>query len=197
AVSGNRATGTMAGARGGQVLALAVVIWGAWPMITGVGAVTRLVWAVLIAGVLWVGAQGEVRRAKALRATAGVDLGRLVEPVLVQPESATVADWARTAGTGQVTVVVAADHTPVGIVDPGAVDSVPASARATTTLTAVSTGLSRTAVLTTTRGSDAVTQIAHAAQAGDQLAVVAPHGEDGHRRILGILSVERVVKALG
>lgn len=195
-LSGNRSLGTLLAARGGQVLALAVAVWGLWPLVLGSGADTfRILWALLIAGVLWTGAQMEVRRAKAQRATAGVDLSGLVRPVLVQPESTTLAEWDAVGGSQQVTVVTSGAGHPAGLVQGPAAASVPTHTRARTTLRAVSVPVHATAVMSTTRGTQAVSQVARAAQAGVGTIVVVD--DDGTGRIVGVLSVEQVIKALG
>lgn len=197
AVTGTRTTGTMVAARLGQVLAVAVAVWGAWPLVAGVGAPIRMVWALLIAGVLWVGAQGEVKRARAQRATAGADLSPMVHPVLVLPESATVADWDRAGGSGHITVVTSADGAPAAMVQPQAAASVPPQSRAGTALPAVSSPVQTNGVLRTTRGTEAVSQVARAAQAGVQTMVVTTPDEHGRAQIAGAIAVERVIRSLG
>jgi len=196
-VSGDRAKGTLIGARCGQVLAVAVAAWGLWPLLQGVGAAFRPLWALLIAGVLWFGAQSEVRRAKAQRAAAKVDLTPLMRPALVLPEGATVAQWDQAGGAHHVTVLVGADGAPVGLVQSAAATAVPPPARTTTTLRAVSTAVSQRAVTTTTRGSDAVAQVARAAQAGERTMVVVTAAGSGEREVAGVLAVDQVIKALG
>lgn len=196
-LTGNRATGTMIGARCGQVLAVAVAAWGIWPLLLGVGAAFRLVWALLIAGVLWFGAQTEVRRARAQRAAAAVDLGPLVRPALVLPERATLVQWDQAGGAHQVTVLTRPDGTPVGLVQPDAAAAVPPSARPATALRAVSTPLAPRAVITTTRGAEAVAQVARAAQADVPTMVVMQEDPQGRGHVAGVLWVDQVIKALG
>lgn len=196
-VTGNRATGTLVAARGGQVLALAVATWGLWPLLLGGGPDTfRILWSVLIAAVLWGGAQAEVRRAKAHRATASVDLSGLVHPALVQPEATSVAQWEAMGGQHQVTVLTSATGAPSGIVQAPAAAAVPPQARMSTPLRAVSVPVVSVAVLRTTRGTPAVTQVARAAQAGvGTMVVLDGDGEQG--QIVGVMSVAQVSKALG
>ncbi|MGC0144590.1 site-2 protease family protein [Pseudactinotalea sp. Z1732] len=196
-LTGNRASGTMVAARGGQVLALGVALWGLWPLLLGAAGTFRLVWAVLIAGVLWFGAQAEVRRAKAQRATAGVDLSALVQPALVLPETTSLTDWDRAGGGHTVTVLTAADGAPTGLVQHQAAASVPAPSRPYTTLGAVSVPVPPVAVISTTRGSEAVAQVARAAQAGAGTIVVLGAPASGRTGIRGVLDVKHVIDALG
>lgn len=195
--TGNRSTGTLIAARGGQALAVAVIVFvlsssllrGTMP------GPLRILWAVLIAGVLWMGARSEVRRAKAQRASAGLDLASMLTPVQVLHSTGTVADLQDHSGT---TVLVSAEGYPRGLVDAAAADSVPVKDRPTTPLTAVALALGPRGVLTELTGTAAVTQVARAAQAG--LAVLVAIRQDPGRGtvdVLGAIEVEAVIRALG
>lgn len=73
----------------------------------------------------------------------------------------------------------------------------PPQSRAGTALPAVSSPVQTNGVLRTTRGTEAVSQVARAAQAGVQTMVVTTPDEHGRAQIAGAIAVERVIRSLG
>lgn len=185
-VRGDRDLGTLVAARVGQVVAVGVMLVGAY-----LGLVARsqdwvtLIWALLIGSMLWQGATGAVRAATARRATRDVDLGAWALPVTVLAPDAPVSALRGVAGTGAAVLLAGPDGRPVAWVQPAAVQAVPPEALTTTPLAAVAARLPAEALLTTHRGTDAVAGLARAARAGARFAVLV--GLDG--RALGAVDI--------
>lgn len=193
---GKRSTGTLVAARGGQVIAVAVVLFvlGSAVVQGRVPSLLTIAWAVLIAVILWGGARGEVRRAKAQRSSASFRVAPLLHPVGVHPLDASVADL--DLDSGQM-VLVAANGYPQGVVDVDALHAVPAHVRDTTPVQAVARAVPPHGVLTDLHGTSAVVQVAQAARSGlSYLIAVRPDESRGTVEVLGVLEVDAVIRAL-
>ena len=177
-VRDDRELGTLVAARVGQGVAVLVVLTGIY---LGVGRGsqdwTSLIWGLLIGSMLWQGATASVRLAQARRRTRDVDLNHWAYPVAVLAPQAPVTALAGLGGTGVLVLLAGPDGRPEAWVQPAAVQTVPAEARASTPLAACASRLPPEALLYRHHGSDAVTQLALAARAGARFAVLmAPDG---------------------
>lgn len=190
AATGNRRTGTLVAARSGQVLAATVAAFGLWSAIAATDYF-RAIWAMLIAGVLWMGAREVIQRLRAQASVEHVDLRSLITPATARRETETVADWLHAAGPDQATVLIDSGGQLSGVVDADVARQVPAHAQAQTTLRSVGRTLDHDAVLTRTRGPDAVAQVASAAQRGAHTLAVVVDG-----RVVGIIAVSDVAAVL-
>jgi Zn-dependent protease len=151
-VTGRRGTGYVVAGWLGRVVAVATVAWFVVvPFLRGgQGDAFGMVFPIVIAAFLWQGATGAIRAGRIHEATAQPAAG-VLEPVVVLPATTTVAqaDAALASGAlrptpeqrgpdGQVWLVTSDDRGwPVGVVEPGAAQVVPAEARPRTTLSAV------------------------------------------------------------
>lgn len=191
AVTRDRATGAVASAWGGRVIAVAVVAWFlVAPLVRGerVELVT-VVWVALLGGVLWSGATQALRHARAQRAVADLDLRTLAVPAAVLPAAATVGDADRALAAGWAVLTADGDRL-VGTVDRAAAATVPGPLRATTPLDAVSHPLAPAAVVTALAGAEAVLAASRAQRTGGP-AVLLDAG-----RVLGVVPRERLLAEL-
>ncbi|WP_163542274.1 site-2 protease family protein [Occultella kanbiaonis] len=198
-VRGNRLAGTIAAGRCGQVVAIAlpVVVLGGPLLQGGRPDLFAAIWSLLLAGMLWNGAYASVRYARAQRSAQGMDLRSLAVGAHVLPAGASVADVDRAVAAAPSVAVVLVDPRgiPVGLVDPGALATVPAAGRDAVQATAVATALARLALITQHTGPAAVAQVARAAKAGAATVVVV--GLDGGTpQVLGLVAVADVAHAL-
>lgn len=191
ALTRDRATGAVAAAWGGRVVTVAVVAWFLLaPLLRGqsVGLVT-VVWVALLGGVLWSGATQALRRARAQRAVAGLDLRSLAVPAAVLPVTAPVGDADRALAAGWAVLTADGDRL-VGTVDPAAAAAVPRPLRTTTGLDAVSRSLPPAAVVTALTGAEAAVAASRAQRTGGPAVLL-----DGGR-VLGVVPRERLVAEL-
>jgi Zn-dependent protease len=185
-VRGDRELGTLVAARVGQGVAALVALGSLyWVVILGTRDWVTLIWGLLIGSVLWQGASGAARVARARRKTRDVDLTMWAHPATVLSAQAPVSALGGVAGTGVAVLLAGPDGRPEAWVQPAAVQAVPLQAVATTPLAAVAARLPAEALLTRHHGSDAVTQLARAARAGARFAVLMTF--DG--RVLGVVDI--------
>ncbi|SEE16890.1 site-2 protease family protein [Ruania alba] len=205
AIRSDRITGTLVAARAGQVLAVVILVGSiGWPLLQGQRpSVLTAVWAALVAGVLWTGAQGALRQAQAQQRARDVDLDRLATGAHVLPTSGTVADADRVlAATPSVGIVlVDGKGRPTALVDRRALAQVPGQGRDQVPLSAVAHTVPPAALVTQTRGPEAVAQVARAAQAGAAVVILiglAGQGQGtGRAQVLGLVPIAQVVHLLG
>ncbi|WP_159622332.1 site-2 protease family protein [Ruania rhizosphaerae] len=208
-ISKDRSLGTIVAARAGQVLAV-VVLGGSLlvPLLRGERpSVVTAVWAALVAGVLWTGAQASLRQAKAQRSAQAIDLAAIATGAHVLHVSGTVADADQVlARTPSVGIVLVDDRgKPVALVDRQALTAVPATGRQEVPLSAVAHAIPPAALVTRTRGPEAVAQVARAAQAGAAVVILVgptdPSGDPSRglvpAQVLGLVPVSQVVGLLG
>ncbi|UFU08076.1 site-2 protease family protein [Ruania halotolerans] len=205
AIRSDRISGTLVAARAGQVLAVVVLVASmGWPLLQGGRpSVVTVIWAALVAGVLWSGAQASLRHATAQRRARDVDLERLATGAHVLPTAGTVADADRvlTATPSVGIVLVDEKGRPVALVDRRALGEVPQQGRERVPLSAVAHAVPPAALVTQTRGPDAVAQVARAAQAGAAVVILVGLAGGGQRtgtaQVLGLVPVAQVVHLLG
>ncbi len=194
ALTGDKLRATQIAGWAGYALAGALGGWGLWTAAVQ-GEPFRGLWAILIAMVLYLGARDSLRRTRAQRAVAALDLQAMIEPVQVLSEDTTVAELVdRVRHDPRPVIVTDENGRPRAAVNNEALAGVNREAWAHTTLAAVSTPIPPASVITTIHSSDALGQIAAAAQAGHRTLVVI--GGEAPAHVLGTLSVARVIAAL-
>jgi Zn-dependent protease len=146
-ITGRKGAGLAAAGWLGRVMAVATVLgFVGRPLAEGQGiAMFEVVWPVAIAFFLWQGATQAIRAGAIHNATAG-PVEDVLDPVLLLPASASLAEVDRAAGAAQASSgapdrawLVATDEGgwPFALLDPAAALEVPAGARAGTPLGAV------------------------------------------------------------
>jgi Zn-dependent protease len=145
----------------------------------------------LVAVFLWQGASASIRHAGFRSRLPEVVAGRLARPAVGIPNFASVDEAVRAGAEAGVAVVLCSpDGKPQGVVDPSAIERVPAPARATTPVTAVGYALAPGAyVPDSAAGQELIQYLAQLA--GTEYAVV-----DAAGRVTGLLSQRDVVAAI-
>ena len=94
ALTGRRSTGLRTAGVAGRLLAVALVLWlVAWPLSQGRSPdLFTLVWALLLASVIWRGATAAIAAGKARAPIEGLALADVARPVRVAPQGAVVGD---------------------------------------------------------------------------------------------------------
>lgn len=140
-ITGQRAIGTIVAGWAGRLIVIAVVGWLLVPVLMGVEplTITRLLWVGLIAVFLWQGASQAVRLGRRSLVTSRRTVGSVARPAGQVSRAASLAsvDWSAPG----LRVVVDESGMPVGIIDPQSLVRVPAPARASTPVSAVTVGL--------------------------------------------------------
>lgn len=165
-VLGNPERGTWITAWLGRAIAVAVVAYPLWRIVRAGGAggfsLLTLVWALLIAGMLWQGATSALAGAAMSGRIRTLDATALASPVRVVPPHAPLAEVERTGDLSTVLVVEREGARP-GLVgrasgiDPAAAAAVPAAQRASTPVRAVCGALGDLGALPASlRGEDLV-----------------------------------------
>lgn len=214
-VTGHRHTGTLVAAWAGRVVAVAVVLYAVSPLLRG-GAPSLLlvVWAALIGSMLWTAAGQALQGARIDRRALRVDLPNLMEPAVVVPSTATVAQALAAArdlaaargGAGRATVpggTVPRDDLPavavllgsgsgqlVGVVDRVALAQVPPERRADVPVASVSRRHDPAAVLDVGLRGEALLAALRARPNVEAHAVV------DRGQVVGLLPVRAVLAAL-
>jgi Zn-dependent protease len=145
----------------------------------------------LVAAFLWQGASASIRHAGFRSRLPEVVAGRLARPAVGIPNFASVDEAVRAGAEAGVAVVLCSpEGKPQGVVDPSAIERVPAPARATTPVTAVGYALAPGAyVPDTAAGQELIQYLAQLA--GTEYAVV-----DAAGRVTGLLSQRDVVAVI-
>ncbi|HET7303003.1 MAG TPA: site-2 protease family protein [Segeticoccus sp.] len=141
-ITGSREKGMVAAGWCGRVVAALVVLWFLGrPLLSGGRPdMYDVIWAVVIGGFLWVGASQAIRGGRARLLLSSIPVGSVWQPASTIPVHATVDDLAgllQSGRAGVLVVVMSADGTPLGTVDPEAVRAIPAERHATVPVTAV------------------------------------------------------------
>ncbi len=169
--TGDRGRATSMTATIGQGLAVAIVALAfAVPMVRGeLPNYTYIIWAVLVAVILWQGSRG-IKRSLAARAwLAERSVRDFLAPIVALPQGATVGEldriWA--AHEGVAVVVLGAGGRPAGYPVPQAVAAVPAAQRDATPIVQVSAALEPLAIINV--DGDLRDLLARSAQLGGRL----------------------------
>ena len=143
--TGSQAKGTVAAGWGGRIIVLAIAYWFLLrPYLAGDEPdFSLLMITVLVGGFLWMGASASIQQGTLRGRLPLVSAAGLSTPAVGIPSTGTVRDALRLAAAGTKSVVVCGpDGRPQGVVDPGALASVPGSAADSTPVTAISFPLS-------------------------------------------------------
>lgn len=139
--TGSQAKGTVAAGWGGRIIVVAIAYWFLLrPFLAGESPdFSLLMITILVGGFLWMGASASIQQGTLRARLPLVSAAALATPAAGLPATGTVRDalLAGAAGTKAV-VVCGPDGRPQGVVDPGALASVPAGAAEATPVTAVS-----------------------------------------------------------
>ncbi len=127
-LTGRRHTGSVVAAWGGRVLAVGVVAlpflfaWGAG----GTPGPWAVVWGVVLAGFMWMGASEALRNARIRARVPGLRARALARPAVTVPADLALAQADRRAEEAGAEVVVVADvqGTPVSVVHPAAAEAI-------------------------------------------------------------------------
>ncbi|MBE1876881.1 site-2 protease family protein [Myceligenerans pegani] len=197
AVSGSRATGTIAAGWVGRVIAVGVLLWGLLPLLRGTFPQTELIFYLLVAGFLWFGATSAIAGGRRREAISSLRAGSLADPVVTVPLGSTVAaalaarPAARPGEVSRRIVVVGYDDVPLAVLDDDAASSVPPEAREHTGVDAVSVPLvPKSAVGPDVSGQDLLRHLA-TSSGGARLVPVVEAG-----RVTGVLDLARVAMAV-
>lgn len=151
----SRITGTRITAWLGRAIAVTVVVWPLWRMwgrdSVGTGSMLTLVWALLIAGMLWQGASRALEAANLEHRIQHLDARKLSRPVVAVPADLPLdrlldglRERAQPGSTPDLEAVVVLEQGPplrVYRIDPSAVASVPAGQRGNVPVSAVAAPL--------------------------------------------------------
>ncbi|WAJ34636.1 site-2 protease family protein [Arthrobacter sp. FX8] len=139
--TGSQAKGTVAAGWGGRIIVLAIAYWFLLrPYLAGDQPdFSLLMITILVGGFLWMGASASIQQGTLRARLPLVSAAGLSTPAVGVPASGTVRDALRLAAEGTKSMVVCGpDGRPQGVVDPGALASVPDAAADTTPVTAIS-----------------------------------------------------------
>lgn len=191
--TGSQEKGTIAaGWTGRAIVAGIVVITVILPLAQGADLDLPFTMVTLLVAVfLWQGATASIRQAGFRSRLPDVVAGRLARPAVGIPNFASVDEAVRAgAEAGTAVVLCSPDGKPQGVVDPSAIARVPASARASTPVTAVGYALAPGAyVPDTASGQELIQYLAQLT--GTEYAVV-----DAAGRVVGLLSQRDVVAVI-
>ncbi|MFG2074891.1 site-2 protease family protein [Nonomuraea maritima] len=128
-VSGNPGTGTVAAAWGGRVLAVLLVVFPLATMLGGDGELdfSNLVWPLVLAAFIWMGAGQSLRVARVRARIPQVDARALARRAIPVTGETPLSEALRQAADSRAGAMVVVDHDgrPVGIVHEAAVQATP------------------------------------------------------------------------
>jgi CBS-domain-containing membrane protein len=173
-----------------------VIALGYWfilrPLIAGNSPeFSLLMITVLVGGFLWMGASAAIQQGTLRGRLHLVSAAGLSTPAVGLPATASVQDALRMGAPSSTSIVVCgADGRPEGVVDPAALQSVPAAAAGTTPLAAVSYALAAGAYVPEwSKGQELLHFLSQLE--GREYAVVDHNG-----KVTGLLSQEAVLSAI-
>lgn len=192
-VTGNRHTGTIVAGWGGRVTAVAIALWAVAPIVRGESPdLVQVVWAALIGGLLWNGATQAISTAQVRRRAPAAVAATLAVPAVGVPATMTLAqalDAARLAGATRI-VLLAPDSSPVAVVEPAAVERVPADRAEHVPVASVARRTDPRAVVDVRLSGEALLQ-ALGGLPGEEFVAL-----DGDGRVVGVLRASDVVDAV-
>lgn len=192
-VTGDRHAGTIAAGWGGRVVAVAIGLWALLPLLRGGSPdLIRVVWAALIGGLLWNGASQAIKTASVRRRAPRAVVANLLVPAVGVAATASLAeavDAARRTGARHV-VLVGPDGGPMAIVEPGAVEQVPADRTGQVGVASVARRIDPRAVVDVSLAGESLLQ-ALGSLPGEQFVAL-----DAERRVVGVLHAQDVVDAV-
>lgn len=187
ALTGRRSTGLRTAGVAGRLLAVALVLWlVAWPLSQGRSPdLFTLVWALLLASVIWRGATAAIAAGKARAPIEGLALADVARPVRVAPQGAVVGDLTDDGAAP----VVTPDSGGGWLLLVGASDGIPIPAH--TPVAAISMRIPDAAVVAATPDTDLIPALVALQQGGIGLALLIEGS-----RAWGLLSEADVSAAL-
>lgn len=198
-ITGSRSTGTVTAGWTGRLIAVGVVLWSVgWPLARGLRPeLSTVLWTVLVAGFLWMGAGSALRNGRRRAAVAGLRAGDLAGPAVTVRLGDTIGEAIAARPSGQpgpdyrFLVVVDPDGSPMGVVDERALTAVPPGQHGSTPVDAVAVPFVKgSAVGADETGQDLLNHLA-ASSGGDRLVPVI--ADD---RVTGVLDLATVAKAV-
>lgn len=193
-VTGDRWLGMRIAGRLGQVTAIAVMIgFVAWPYYTRSQGTFTVITGLIVALVIWQGAQQTVKAARVRARVEGFALAPYLRPAGVVDENAPVSDVVATP-----TIVTSGHNRNISLIDPHALAAVPPHARGLTPVSAVAQSIPF-CLVRTVEGPTAVSEIAAGMSAGAKLYVHSATGrlEPGAVSVIDIDGVLAELKRRG
>ena len=178
-ITGSAATGTVAGAQAGRVLAVVVVplaVLVSGPLLGARLSTFGIVSTGFVALFLWAGASGALRSARVEKRLDGLPAGLLARPALLVPTSLPLAEALRRAHESglRALVVVDALGRPTALVSEAAVVAVPEHRRPWIPVADVARPLAPGLVLDPALSGIALVEAVRAARASEYLVAGAP-----------------------
>ena len=187
--TGNRHTGTRAGVRGGQTVAVLAAALG----LIRIGAGDQLgFFELMVAAFLWVNATAIGRRAEVLARVERIDVRALIRPALPVVATLPLSEALRRAVEGNRRLVVVDSYgAPAGVISGHALAAVPERRRPWVTVADVARAIEPGLVLEPGLDGPALLERMRATPATEYL-VAGPDGQ-----VAGVLSAHDVARALG
>lgn len=189
-VTGDQGRARVAAGVLGRVLVVAIVVGVVvLPLLRGQQPqLSTMVWTMFIAAFLWSGASSAIAHGRSMGQLGRLDVPSLVEPAAPIGLDAPVAEL---TSLRALPVVVAADGTPIGLVDHDALRAVPPTAVATTPVSAVVARAPQGWAVELTPGHEATDLVRGFQESRSRIVAVSEGGV-----LRGIVRVERVNAAL-
>jgi len=191
--TGSQAKGTVAAGWGGRIIVLAIAYWFLLrPFLAGESPnFSLLMITVMVGGFLWMGASASIQQGTLRGRLPLVSAAALATPAAGLPATGTVRDALLLGADGTKAVVVCGpDGRPQGVVDPGALASVPAAAAEATPVTAIAFPLAAGAFVPEwSKGQELIKFLSQLE--GRHYAVVDHNGA-----VTGLLTQEAVLAAI-
>jgi Zn-dependent protease len=191
--TGSQAKGTVAAGWGGRIIVLAIAYWFLLrPFLAGESPnFSLLMITVLVGGFLWMGASASIQQGTLRGRLPLVSAAALATPAAGLPATGTVRDALLLGADGTKAVVVCGpDGRPQGVVDPGALASVPTAAAEATPVTAIAFPLAAGAFVPEwSKGQELIKFLSQLE--GRHYAVVDHNGA-----VTGLLTQEAVMAAI-
>ena len=192
-ITKDRHAGTIAAGWGGRVVAVAIGLWAILPLLSGGRPdLVRVVWAALIGGLLWNGATQAIRTASVRRRAPRAVAANLAVPAVGVPANVSLGEALDAAGRvgARHIVLVGPDAAPVAIVEPTAVERVPAERAGQVAVASVARRIDPRAVVDVSLAGEPLLQ-ALGSLPGEEFVVL-----DADRRVVGVLHARDVVDAV-
>lgn len=195
-VTGSRGRGSVVAGWCGRVAAVLVLLWAVGlPLARGhEPRLTQVVWGVLIAGFMWVGAGAAIAAGHARLLLARVRVADLVVPVVLAADHLPLQSLA--GQDGAAVVVTDADGRPWGVLDAEAAAQVPAERRPEVALRSLTLAQPQGWVVEVAGPQDDATAVLAAAQEAQGQAVLVRWRDDQGRECVGLVTTDRLVRAL-
>ncbi|MEV4474799.1 site-2 protease family protein [Nonomuraea salmonea] len=191
-LAGNPGSGTVVAAWGGRVLAVALV---AFPLVTALTSErdfdpVDLLWPVVLASFIWMGASQSLRVAKIRARIPQVNARTLARRAIPVAAETPLSEALRQAGEQRAGAMVVVDHEgrPVAIVHEAAVQATPEHRRPWVNVGSLAKSLERTMILGADLAGEALIEAMRDAP-GSEYLLVEPGGE-----IYGVLATADVNK---